>query len=184
MSYMDEWVTAIERTERFGLRLPSMEPDPGKRWLDEETQFQLPHVMKKYFPNMNVEHLVCQCLSIHHILLPVIEDWLGCPVTYTLGWIDDGTETGMFQFDEAFIENCLRTPVPPGSVVNMHAWLTLPSMEVIDVTLPTSYGKVQNRPEMYGLLISKHADDMKGMKYKPMLVGDEFLPKAGFAIEL
>ena len=52
-------------------------------------------------------------------------------------------------------------------------------MEIIDVALATTMGKVQNRPDMYGLVISKKADDLEGMAYKPMLVGDDFLLKSG-----
>lgn len=36
-------------------------------------------------------------------------------------------------------------------------------MEIIDVALATTMGKVQNRPDMYGLVISKKADDLELM---------------------
>ena len=64
--------------------------------------------------------------------------------------------------------------------VNLHAWLTLPSMEVLDFSLPTSYAKVNNRPEDIGSAIAEHANKLSanGMTYKPLIVGEDFLVKS------
>ncbi|MGP9655882.1 hypothetical protein [Halomonas sp. AOP35-4E-18] len=178
MSYVDEWKAAIERTKRFNLRVPPLQRITGN-WFDEKRYLEFPYVVQEALGELGPEDLVAQCLSIHYRLAPVLERWLGCPVAYTIGWIDDMSEKGMFRFNDDFIEDKLRNPVLPGKTINIHAWLTLPSMEVIDVSLATTIGKVQNRPEMYGLVISKRADDLEGMAYKPMLVGDDFLLKTG-----
>lgn len=31
---------------------------------------------------------------------------------------------------------------------DLHAWLTLPSIEIIDMTFPTSYGVINNKKEL------------------------------------
>lgn len=178
MSYASEWKAAIERTERFNLRVPPQQQTTGLL-LDEKRYSEFPYVVQEALGEIGTEDLAAQCLSIHYRLAPVIERWLGCPVSYTIGWIEDGSEQGMFRFGDDFIDEKLRNPAPPGGTVNIHAWLTLPSMEIIDVALATTMGKVQNRPDMYGLVISKKADDLEGMAYKPMLVGDDFLLKSG-----
>lgn len=139
-------------------------------------------MLREGLGELELEEVMAQCLSINYRLRSVVQAWLGCPVLYTLGWIDDETERGMFRFDDVFIADMLRTGHKGGSV-NIHAWLTLPSMEIIDVSLATTMGFAQKRPEMLGLAITRPADELNGMAYKPMLVGDEFLCKTGMLIE-
>lgn len=107
---------------------------------------------------------------------------MGCPVLYTLGWVDDGTDKGMFKFDEPFIAEKLKSG-HVGGTVNMHAWLTLPSLEVIDVALVTSLAVLNGWDEGHGAVLAKHADEVTGMAYKPMLIGPDFLRKTGLMVE-
>lgn len=102
---------------------------------------------------------------------------------YTLGWIDDGTERGMFKFDDAFIADSSGTGTSQAKV-NIHAWLTLPSMEIIDVTLATTMAIAQGKPEQGGGVVTGHADVFKGFDYRPLLVGADFLRRAGLLVEL
>lgn len=66
------------------------------------------------------------------------------------------------------------------SSANLHAWLTLPSMEIIDMIFPTSYGVINNKkPSELGGVIIKHASELTGgMSYHPMIIGTEFLEKS------
>ncbi|MFV2854610.1 hypothetical protein ACNIZ2_28230, partial [Escherichia coli] len=85
-------------------------------------------------------------------------------VYFTLGWIDDGTPKGMFRFDEDFITDTLKNGYT-GDTVNLHAWLTLPSMEIIDITLSTTISMLQGHKNQLGGVIIKRADDIKGFSY-------------------
>jgi hypothetical protein len=182
MSYVDDWNTAIVRSERFGLTVPPHQLEASRRWLDDKANADFPYVIRDGLGDLAFADVVGQCMMIHYRMAPVIEKWLHCPVLYTLGWIDDGTEDGLFRFDDDFIATKLRDG-HSGSQINIHAWLTLPSMEVIDVALATTMGIVQQRPEMYGLAITRPADDLRGMAYKPMLIGDDFLRQSGLLVE-
>lgn len=183
MSYLQEWSEATTRTNRVGLTVPEHQLKPEIRFLNDERQKEFPYIVKECLGELDLEDVVAQCISIHYRLLPAIEQWLQCPVLYTLGWIDDGTSKGMFKFDDAFIMNKLENGCLGGSV-SIHAWLTLPSMEVIDVSLATSISVLNNFPEGRGGVIAQHADLLKGITYKPMLVGMDFLKKTGLLIEL
>ena len=99
-------------------------------------------------------------------------------VSLTLGWIDDGTDHGIFRFDDAFISKSL-TAGHHAADINVHAWLTLPSMEIVDASLLTTIALVQGIPERLGSVLLKQADEVVGMTYRPMLVGHEFLIGAG-----
>jgi len=177
-NYAAEWVSAIERTKRFHLKIPSHQMEIEKLFLTADRQAEFPHIIQQELGNVAPSDIVAQCLSISYRLAPILQKWLACPVLYTLGWIDDGTDKAIFKFDDAFIAEMLKCGHAGGSV-NIHAWLTLPSMEVIDVALPTTISVLQNIPEVYGRAIAQPADKLKGMAYKPMLVGSDFLFKAG-----
>lgn len=55
--------------------------------------------------------------------------------------------------------------------------MMLPSMEIFDVTLSTRITKINELPEGYGGVFSPDPDTLKGMAFKPMLVGEEFLTR-------
>jgi len=180
MSYLNEWGMAINRSVGFGFAVAGHTVNTSLRYLDQKRHSEFPYVVRDGLGDLDFADVVAQCLAINFRLLPVIAEWLQCPVMYTLGWVDDQTEKGMFRFDDAFISQKLRDGHGFG-VVNMHAWLTLPSMEIIDVALSTSMGVLQGKPEMNGRVIAMYADSLKGMAYKPMLVGTDFLERSGIA---
>ncbi|HDY9206502.1 TPA: hypothetical protein RRJ23_004704 [Klebsiella pneumoniae] len=66
--------------------------------------------------------------------------------------------------------------------MEIHAWLTLPSYEIIDLTLSTTFAVNHNQLENAGKFIAKKADDITGLIYRPMLVGDKYLEKIGVKI--
>lgn len=182
MTYEQEFLAAMERTDRFGLVPPAFTVKHGQRWFDAGNLARFPFAVRDALGELDFEDVVGQCMAIHYRLLPALEAWLGCSVFYTIGWIDEETKEGMFRFDEAFIAETLRTG-HVGGAVKLHAWLTLPSMEIVDISLPTTMGVAQKRPEMFGGAITRFADELKGMAYKPMLVGDDFLRKTGLLTE-
>lgn len=182
MKYANDWNSAVERSERFGLSVPAHQLEAGKRYLNPERLKEFPHVMQRGAGNIAVDDLVLQCMSIHLRIAPVVEEWLKCPAIYTLGWVDDGTQKGMFKFDNDFDKEKLENG-HKGGKVNLHAWLTLPSMEIIDVSLPTSFAVINKMEKGRGAVMAGYADDYKGFAYKPMLTGSDFLFKSGLAID-
>lgn len=182
MSYLKDWNDAIDRTHRFRLNPPVHDVTPDVRYLTPIRHVEFPHVVRAGLGELDYHDIVAQCLSIHRRLQPVLEEWLQCPVLYTIGWVDDNTSEGVFKFDDAFIEEKLHTGLT-GRHLNIHAWLTLPSLEVIDVALVTSLVFAQNLRHGHGGVIAKPADEITGMSYKPMLIGTEFLEKIGAMVE-
>lgn len=96
--------------------------------------------------------------------------------------MDDGSD--LYKFDEKFIEEKLNAPkTNVGDAVSIHAWLTFPSMEVLDMSLPTSFAVLKNKPESRGAVLAKYADSITGFSYRPMLIGEDFLFKTGMIID-
>lgn len=180
MIYYYEFLEALARTARFDLSIPPDTIEPNLKPLMNDKRIRhINRVLAPAFEGItSYTQIAGQCMPIHLKARPILEAWLGCPVYFTLGWIDDGSERGLHKFDEEFIADKLKNGHQE-STINIHAWLTLPTMEVIDLTLCTTFSILQNRKEGEGMVITKKADDMKGFSYKPMLVGEEFIAKIG-----
>ncbi|OVZ88295.1 hypothetical protein CBW54_09590 [Yersinia kristensenii] len=179
MTYSEEFKIALERTARFNLTPPDSFSETSTRVMNDKRVRNLNRILAPIFEGMvSYEQMVGQCMPLHLKALPILEEWLGCPVYYTLGWIDDGTPKGLHKFDDDMIADKLANG-HQDDTINIHAWLTLPSMEIIDLTLSTSFSILQGLKEGEGGVIVKKADEITGFAYKPMLVGEAFLSKSG-----
>jgi len=172
--YATEWAAAIERTKRFGLEAPKCQMHPRRRYLTSKHMEELPRIVSEEFGNLEMSNVNAQCVAMSYRFAPVVRDWLGCPAIFTLGWIDNGTAEGMFKFDETLIADILKNGCAHDAL-SVHAWITLPSAELIDLTIATTAVK-KNHPDGYMYVLAKHADELVGIEYKPMLVGDGIPP--------
>lgn len=183
--YKYEWANAIARTERLGLsdglRFIEME---SRRILNDKNMRKIPKALTQIIkPEMGFRQLANECVSIHLMARDVIEKCISLPVFLTLGWVETTSteESNLYEFTEQDIQHKLihghHTPT-----MEIHAWLTLPSYEIIDLTLSTTFAVNHNQLENAGKFIAKKADDVTGLIYRPMLVGDKYLEKIGVKI--
>jgi hypothetical protein len=179
--YRAEFQEAVKRTHRFRLECPSIKYSSGSLLTKDKMQL-FPVVLRDTIGEIGVEELVAQCLSIHYRLLDVIAELFDTSCYFTIGYVET-SERLMFHQNEEQLDNILNNGIS-GSFLNIHAWLTLPTMEIMDFSLPTSYAIRNNLKEGVGGLIAMHADTLTGgMKYHPMLVGEDFLRKSGGLVE-
>lgn len=52
-------------------------------------------------------------------------------------------------------------------------------MEIIDITLSTTLASVDSAAELPFNILARQADALTGMTYRPMVVGEDFLYRAG-----
>jgi len=174
-------MSATDRTKRLGLKCPDVQLS-DERFLTKERMERFPQDLQKVVGEISIEEVVAQCLYIHHKLQEPVSNILGTPTYFTIGYVETAKDT-LFYHDENSFKEMLHTGLPSRSL-NIHAWLTLPSMEVFDFSLPTSYAIINEIEEGIGGLIAAHADALKhGMKYHPMLVGKDFLRRIGALVE-
>jgi hypothetical protein len=177
-SYFKEFLWAMARNKRFNLPTPFPWFETGRRWLDAKAKDEFAYILHDELDSLDFKEVSKQCLSLHYRLAPIVSHWLNCEVFYTVGWVDFGAGGNRFYCDDASLNEILRRN-HNGETVKLHAWLTLPSMEIIDATLATTLAISHNSPEMLFTAIANHADALKGMSYKPMLIGEEFLRRSG-----
>ena len=183
-TYLDAFIRAKHRTQAYSLTLPEIETDESKRYITQEFLDEFPHLVLKNTRIRQLSDLSAQCLAVNLILREIIAARLECPVYYTIGWINDGTEKGLFKFDDPLIEAALSGKMTMAGEVNIHAWLTLPSMEVIDPTISTTIALANKIDDGLGKVFAGRADSTKDFSFEPMLIGEDLLRRSGGLVDL
>lgn len=179
-SYKDRFEDAYTRTRRFGLNPPHIKYS-ADTFLTKEFMADIPHLLFQEYGAINPDKIFANCMGFHYMLKPLFEYQLSSDVYFTLGYVTV-EEDKFFYINDAMIAELLKEGIK--STLSIHAWLTLPTMEILDFTLPTTYAQAKNIQEGMGGVISKKADDLSGnMIYHPMLIGDHFLRKIGALVE-
>jgi len=176
--YESKFKEALERTQKFGLSTPKNILLNSNRFLNDKVQEELPFIIRNNLGILDEDEIVLQCLILNMRLKTVLSEYFGCPVYYTIGYvgIDDRF---MFKQTEDSLLSMLENGVS-GPSISLHAWLTLPSMEILDFSFSTSYGRVNEIKNMMGAVLALHPSELSGgMSYFPMVVGEEFLHKIG-----
>ncbi|HCE3705941.1 TPA: hypothetical protein NG682_004736 [Vibrio parahaemolyticus] len=176
MSYLQELNEAIERSKRLGIADKTFTPTTNRYYSDDRLENLIGTLSHKY-GGLRPSHLIGKCLQVHFDILNDVKDVFGAEPLFTLGYIYSG-EQYFFQFDENDVTTWLNENIDKNNV-KIHAWITLPSLEIIDLTFPLTYAKVAGLEES-PIAITKHADEFTGgMKYHPVIVGEEALFKLG-----
>lgn len=180
-TYSDELIEAQQRTIRFNLACPEI-PTPCGRLLTADKHQQFPYAVREAVGELSEKDIVGQCISIHWRLQVTLEKFFAAPILYTIGYVHT-PPSDMFKQTEPELLQRLHTGLN-GAQVQFHAWLTLPSMEIIDISLPTSFAVIKGLTEGHGGVIASHAEELKhGLRYHPMLLGEDYLRKIGALIE-
>lgn len=175
--YKEEFMTSMKRTQGLGLTLPPIQFSEGNL-LTGELQSKFPLMLRDEVGEIGIEELVGECLSIHLKLREPLSRIVNAPCFYTIGYVETA-EGNMFHQTDESLKALLRDGMQ-SLTLNIHAWLTLPTMEIIDFSLPTTYAVVNRNKQGIGGIIANHADLLVGgLKYHPMLIGEDFLWKIG-----
>jgi hypothetical protein len=122
--------------------------------------------------------LFSMCFHTHIQLQHIINKVFNTESILTLGYVeyDSGKRFHYQHLNEILgrIEN--RSILKD---VNMHCWLTLPTSEIIDLTLPTTQAIIEGNVQSVGRIITIHTEELKGMRYVPQILGREYLHLAG-----
>lgn len=124
------------------------------------------------------EQLANQCISVHSLLLPEIANHLGTAPILTLGFVRLG-ENSIFSFSEEHLRTWGRDGAPSFHAADIHCWITLPSLEILDYTLGAAIYKQTHDPRVRGAMVARHCSQLRGMSYHPVILGEDALPRLG-----
>jgi hypothetical protein len=177
--YKQEFEAAIDRTKRFDLEVPKVEYTDATL-LTQMVLNQIPYIVFEAVGELGPEDVVAKCLSLHHTLLQPLCKFLKKDVYFTIGYIYVPPNY-LYKISEEELRSLMKEGTTKGEL-DLHAWLTLPSMEILDFSLPTTIATVKGLKNGHGGVISGCADELlSGLRYHPMVVGDEFINRIGLS---
>ena len=180
--YKQEFQDALKRTALLGIDVPPADHYAACYRSDKNIN-RLVAGLSDVYSNISPRKFLGQCLNIHHQLKPLVDDCFKVKSYYTVGYVQRAGKD-MFNITEGDIAELLISGMK-GTTLNYHAWLTLPSMEIIDLTLPTVSAVIKGNSNDLGGIIANnpnHLNDKLKLRFKPVIVGQDFLKRIG-AIE-
>lgn len=191
-SYKNYFGEAISRTAAFKMGLPNEDlVNLGKdtnRYSTHENQMGVGQHIYKSLGGFTAKDITAQCLKYSILSKPLIDEYLGIKTILTIGYVVDGGKE-RFKFGDIDIVNMMnKSPEKYSSkAANVHAWLTLPSFEIFDLTFRESKNDIANYPFnaergfdfIFNSLDSLHSKQQ--LVYVPMLVGNDCLFKLNLA---
>lgn len=118
-----------------------------------------------------IDSMAGKCVKVHSEMKPIIESILGVKAYLTFGYIKlQGKYVYKRDINE-LLENFEKAPVTEQEV-SLHAWITLPSMEIIDLTTMVSWA-IAKKITIKKIDIVWGKVGQLGMEFFPQLAGNE-----------
>ena len=171
MTYRDEFIAALARTTRLDCN-----PQTSAAWLRAQKSNTATEQVLAHLQATVVAHfpLVNNCINASILAAVVLKSDLNIDSRVTLGHYINAGRVECLNTEETY-QSWKRNRVL--GTVSVHAWLTLETGEILDVTLPSTEGKLYECPELHGAIILQQPESLKNMSYHPMVVGSDFLEK-------
>ena len=180
-SYKSQFEEAYKRTLKFDLHPPKVRYS-NDIFLGDYFLREVPNLLKKWFGNIAPADLVVNCMGFNLNIQPLLEEYLSSDVYYTIGYILLEKKT-YFYIEDNIIKSMLEN-IFNFKPLNIHVWLALPTMEILDFTFASTFANANNNPICDGGIIAEKADNLKGdISYHPVLIGDELLRKHGAIVD-
>lgn len=179
--YEAAFVAAQARSILWGLRPPSMEVLPVK-YASPSAISAVLWELHRSVGHLSEEVVAAQRFGVTAAVRMALEGALRVPLTYTLGYVcQNGQRLCHTPIQQ--LEQMLRLSEEPRAHVRLHAWLTLPSHEVIDVSFWALYPELSCAEEREMRSLFMHPDQMPGRAYCPQWAGDQFVRQIGILKE-
>lgn len=171
--------TAIIRTGANGLICPSW-IDHSTPIITEERKAELTQLLIYFNTHERAGVLASQCVDFNMKVKSCVEELLDTEVYLTSGGLATNRNVQLSSLTEAALRTFLSTPIrlSENEPIPFHTWLTLPTYEVLDLTLATSFATALNRPDLKHQVWAGFPSSLQYV-YQPMIVGEDFLRKSG-----
>jgi len=178
-NYTAFFEAACHRTADLGLGENAL-PSGLQMNLDERFSDSLQRHVRDIVTDMlggQAQNMAGQCFTINlELAKRLTDDGFGVSVTW--GSVYEMGRGRLFGVDTKDVEKIVRSP-EGGTSLDMHSWLTLPSMEVVDVTILPSIAMVSGDMDLLGRALMGPPENLAPFRFLPQLVGGEFPLAAG-----
>lgn len=178
--YEQEFHAANARRSIFGLAPLPFTPT-ASRFLPGDDATELNRAIAPVTSQFTSKDFAFQCLAVHKRLMEPISNQLGVTPVFTIGYFRLENDP-MFEFSEETLKKWAREGVPDFTSVELHAWLTLPSFEILDYTLGASIYALNKDDRLRDVMAALHYSSLVGMSYHPMVLGADIPGRIGAEI--
>lgn len=170
MTYADDFAKACAFSKTLDLDVPRWE---DKQPLNYEQKRRLALLFSTFAKTFGYESLVRRCLHSHELLLE--------PVSRLLGGAQPALTVGAFQRFYGDILRCpateqdIKTAVTSGIItphLGFHAWLTLPTLEILDFTLEVTLRAAKGQDLRGAGFDMGHQSELT-VRYFPVAIGND-----------
>lgn len=179
--YKNKLIEACERVKTLGY--PVQDISQNSFQLDAffvgEKMNLLTNLLTATLGRLEPESLQGNCINVSLLIQKLIATEFNLKSYLTMGYIML-EDKKFFEFSENDIETWLQDGISDLFNINIHAWLTLESLEIIDVTFPTTISLIWDVPELLGQIICNQPGEIKtDMNFYPVIIGQAILPAFG-----
>jgi len=178
--YKKMFIDAIKRTENHKLELDPPLIDMFEQYIQVGVYDDITVLLNSEYPDYEKGVLAFNCHRVSYFMKPILEKYFDTELYLTIGYISNGEST-YFPISESQITNLLiEKPKEVQETIPFHVWLTLPSLEIIDLTFGQSFAEKSTEDIPMNQFLLRHPDQIYGsMKYHPMIIGEGFLKSIG-----
>ncbi|MES2501796.1 MAG: hypothetical protein V4545_04255 [Pseudomonadota bacterium] len=176
--YKNKFIEALTFTSSLGCAVQEFTFDSGTLLTEEKS-----NVMQEMLENNGIysfKNSAGQCINWCHALQPLVAKAFDCNVLLTIGQLHFGKKTIYNPTEIDFTRwhklGFRKSDFNENTGFNFHAWLTLPSGEILDLTLWSTLGSIWKKPEMIDSVICGDPDKIAPYpKYTPIIIGNEYI---------
>lgn len=182
VNYEAEFISAVKRSRKWKLDVPDITLSKTPLLTGEKSEAAI-KVIQDIASKHTPEQVSQQCFGYMYFVQGSLEEVLQTPLYYTLGYVDY-EKRPVFYTSEEELKSNLGNHMSGVGAINLHAWLTTPNMEIIDLTFATTYGIVNDVPSVIGRCSFQHYSAFnENMTYRPQLVGEDYLKRIGAFVD-
>lgn len=146
--------------------------------LNAQALQDVPEIIRDAIGTPPIEEIAAQCLSYHARILPALSNYFGTELTYTIGYFSMREEK-LYEQTEEQMKDLIKNGISK-TQLSIHAWLTLPTCEIMDFTIQTTSAVINKTKKGLGGVYAGHADHLSNnIRYHPMLLGEDYLRRIG-----
>lgn len=176
--YREQFEKALDRGRSLGFRVPVLGKIATELAFDDPDDHTMLAVVEEVARHFQADDLVAGCLHVSYLIRSIVHDITLAKPMFTVGSVTYLGKTN-FEFTDlqlqSWIEHGLPAPAP-----GVHAWLTMPTMEIVDFTfMYTMKAVVPHVMPQDPIPIFASPDRLEGVTYTPFLVADDFVERVG-----
>lgn len=123
------------------------------------------------------ERIAGRCLEITYALVEFLAS-AGVSSLYTLGWMSFAGHP-VYHFTQDDVRRWINQPAHNHDKIDMHAWVTLTSGEIIDPSWLSTVGIVRDRRDLIGAVIIAEPAQPTSHQYHPVTIDTAILRRIG-----